>query len=73
MKFSIIKPLHKKGTTKEFENYRPISLLTVFSNILEKNIRGSTLTSRLIIYLSDEQFGFREKLSTGSATNALIN
>jgi len=30
MKFSIIKPLCKKRSTKEFENYRPISLLTVF-------------------------------------------
>jgi len=37
MKFSIIKPLHKKGTTKEFENYRPISLFNVFKKILERN------------------------------------
>jgi hypothetical protein len=74
MKFSIIKPLHKKGTTKEFENYRPVSLPNVFSKILEKIIY-----KRLYSYLethnilSDEQFGFREKLSTSSATNALIN
>jgi len=74
MKFSIIKPLHKKGTTKEFENYRPISSLTVFSKILEKIIY-KRLYSYLENYniLSDEQFGFREKLSTCSATNALIN
>jgi hypothetical protein len=37
MKFSIIKPLHKKGTTKEFENYRSISLLTVFFLNLREN------------------------------------
>jgi hypothetical protein len=74
MQFSIIKPLHKKGTTKEFENYRPISLVTVFSKILEKIIY-KRLYSYLKKYniLSDEQFGFREKLSTCSATNALIN
>jgi hypothetical protein len=75
MKFSIIKPLHKKGTTKEFENYRPIiSLLTVFLKILEKIIY-KRLYSYLKNYniLSDEQFGFRVKLSTFSATNALKN
>ena len=33
MKYSIIKPLHKKGTTDELENYRPISLLTCLSKI----------------------------------------
>ena len=32
-KYSIIKPLHKKGTIDELENYRPISLLTSLSKI----------------------------------------
>ena len=38
MKYSIIKPLHKKGSTKELGNYKPISLLTAFSKVLEKLI-----------------------------------
>jgi len=74
MKFSIIKPLHKKWTTKKFENYRPISLLTVFSRILEKIIY-KRLYSYLENYniLSDEQFGFKENLSTCSANSILIS
>ena len=74
MKLSIIRPLYKKLNTKELENYRPISLLTVFSKILEKIIY-KRLYSYLEKYkiLSDDQFGFREKLSTRSAANVLIN
>ena len=74
MKLSIIRPLHKNGTTKELEHYRPISLLTVFSKILEKIIY-KRLYSYLEKYkiLSDDQFGFRENLSTHSATSVLIN
>jgi len=37
MKLSIIRPLHKKGTTKELENYRPISILTVFFQNFREN------------------------------------
>jgi hypothetical protein len=36
LKIAIVKPLHKKGDTKETQNYRPIYLLSVFSKIIEK-------------------------------------
>jgi hypothetical protein len=73
LKFSEVKPLYKKGDKTEFSNYRPISLLTSFSNIIEKIIY-----KRLYCHLNNnnnilvnEQFGFREKLSTETATYTL--
>jgi len=36
LKIAIVKPLHKKGNTGEVQNYRPISLLSAFSKIIEK-------------------------------------
>ena len=36
LNISRIIPLFKKGDTKVFTNYRPISLTSQFSNILEK-------------------------------------
>ena len=38
MKIARAIPLFKSGNTKEFSNYRPISLLPHFSKILEKCI-----------------------------------
>ena len=69
-----MKPLFKKGDRAEFSNYRPISLLTSFSKIIEKCIYKT-----LYCYLNDnkilikEQFVFSEKLSTNMATYALLN
>ena len=74
LKYSEVKAVYKKGDTTSFSNYRPISLLTSFSKIIEKII-----FKRLSCHLNDnqilvnEQFGFREKLSTETATYALLN
>ena len=59
LKYSVITPLHKKGSKIIVSNYRPISLLTKFSNIFERiiYIRLLThLTSNKIF--TNNQFGF---------------
>jgi hypothetical protein len=37
LKYAVVKPLLKKGDRKNVANYRPVSLLTSFSKVLEKN------------------------------------
>ena len=65
LKIGLIIPIHKTGDKSKFNNYRPISLLPIFSKILEKLIH-----SRLLKYFDDNgilnplQFGFRKKHST---------
>ena len=65
LKIAIIKPIHKAGDKNAFNNYRPISLLPVFSKILEK-----ILHSYLLTYINEQsiinplQFGFRRNHST---------
>jgi Notch-like protein len=38
LKYSEIKPLFKKGDKQNISNYRPISILTSFSKVLEKAV-----------------------------------
>ena len=58
-------PSHKKGSTNDVNNYRPISLLSVFSKILEK-LMVVRLTTYLELYeiIYPNQFGFRQGYST---------
>ena len=77
-KKSIIIPIHKSGSTKNIENFRPISLINNFAKVFEK-----CLKDRLIKFyntfdiLAKNQFGFKEGCSTTDAmyclTSEIIN
>ncbi|CAK1591183.1 unnamed protein product [Parnassius mnemosyne] len=74
LKRSIITPVHKDGDKSDVNNYRPISVLTSLSKIIEK-----ILNKRLVSYLnkyniiSDSQYGFRQGRSTQDAIIALTS
>ena len=68
MKIAKVVPLYKAGKKNLFTNYRPVSLLSHFSKILEK-----LFSKRLNKYidkfslLNDSQYGFRSGKSTALA------
>ena len=67
-KIATIVPIHKKGDTSDVGNYRPVSILPLFSKVIERCIacRLSSFLDRFSI-LSHNQFGFRQGLSTVDA------
>lgn len=68
MKTAKVIPIFKNGNKDEFNNYRPISLLSQFSKIIEK-----WFTQKLDTFLEktkllfDYQHGFRSNRSTSAA------
>ena len=73
MKIAKIVPLYKSGEKDIFTNYRPVSLLSQFSKILEK-LFNSRLEKFIDLHhiLSDSQFGFRKNHSTNLALLELM-
>lgn len=71
---ALVVPIHKKGDKSKFDNYRGLSLLSVFSKIYEKAFH-----TRLLSYINKHniieksQFGFREGISVQDALLALCN
>ena len=67
-------PIFKKGNPKLVENYRPISILPVFSKILEKIVhkRLYFFYNRMNI-LTNCQFGFRKSHSTSHECTLLTS
>lgn len=66
-------PIFKKGVKQNIENYRPISLLSGFSKVLEK-----VMYNRLVSFLeynnilSNSQFGFRKGKGINNAVISFI-
>lgn len=73
MKVAKVIPIFKNGSRAEFNNYRPISLLSQFSKILEQ-----LYSDRLEQFidnnnvLSKSQYGFRPSMSTSHALLDLV-
>jgi len=67
-KFAVVTPVHKGGDAATLTNYRPISVLPVFSKVFERIFH-----TRLYNFfqshsvLCDQQFGFRKGFSTDMA------
>jgi hypothetical protein len=65
LKVTKIRPVYKRGNKQEASNYRPISVLSVFSKILERIVynRLVSFTSKFKI-LTENQYGFHKNKST---------
>jgi len=73
-KLANVIPVHKKDSTTSLNNYRPISLLSIFNIIMEKLVHKRLITfinKHNLLY--ENQFGFREKHSTSHATLLIID
>jgi hypothetical protein len=66
--------LFKKGDKSKISNYRPISILSSFTKVLQK-VMCNQLQEHLNKYsiLAEEQFGFRSDSTTNTAIYKLIN
>ena len=74
-KLARVIPVYKgKGSKHIYDNYRPISLLSTFSKIVEKLIYNKVF-SFLVRYeiLFESQFGFRQGHNTTHATLDFVN
>ena len=74
LKVGKITPIFKKGDRELLKNYRPVSTLPIFGKIFEKiictRIYNFFSSNNL---LSDCQFGYRKKHSTGHAIHHSVN
>ena len=73
MKIAKVVPIFKKGNKDDVNNYRPISLLTSFSKILERIVYIRTIRfCQFHNIITDFQFGFRENHSTSHALLSFV-
>jgi hypothetical protein len=74
LKTAKIVPIFKKGNRALVENYRPVSVLSIFSKMMER-----AFCTRVVTFLEKEnvmnkqQHGFTKRRSTTSAVSAYVN
>lgn len=74
LKVAVVIPLFKKGNHKLKENYRPISLLPIFSKLLEKALKLRMMNFLdEMNFFNNSQYGFRENLNTEFALIEFLN
>ena len=74
LKIAKVIPIYKSGDKTSIENYRPISVLSVFSKTFEKimyNHLINFINKHNILY--KYQFGFRQRHSTNHAIITLVD
>ena len=74
LKIAKVTPVFKKGLQTNLNNYRPISILSIFNKLLEKLMHKRILDfleKKKVIYC--KQFGFRAKHSTDHAILSIID
>ena len=71
LKMANVTPLHRKGKKDLKENYRPVSILPVFSEVFERSMFGQ-MCSFFDNFLSKQQCGFRKGYSTHQCLLTLL-
>lgn len=73
LKVGIVKPLFKKDSRNDPNNYRPITLLNTFSKVFEKIIKCRLLCYlEKMNFLDKRQFGFVKNSSTEKALTSFL-
>ena len=74
MKVTIIKPIHKKDSTDDIANYRPISILPTLSKIFERSASDQMLNFlESQKKISNSQHAYRKKHSTTTCLVEVLN
>ena len=71
LKFANVIPVFKKGDNLDYNNYRPISLISNIGKLIEKKRLYSFLEENSLLF--KQQYGFRNKLSTNHALIDITN
>ena len=66
LKLVMVIPIHKGGSTQDVNNYRPISLLSIFDKIIEK-----LMHKKLYSFLEKNNILFRNQFALAQITEMI--